>query len=81
MTEEDLPVCPSFSIRQKGIKTTPDTICGRCLEGTGLYLDQGLRVKLVCSYYDDTFVPNYYRDLAENNLKEYLKRVIGGRKK
>ena len=52
-TPFELPLCPSSRLRR--IKySTIETICNRC-DSKGWYVHNN--VKLVCSYYWDTFVP------------------------
>ena len=53
-----------------------DTICGRCLEGKGWYKSRDGHINLVCSFYEDVFIPKYLERLRNERNVEYVKRQM-----
>lgn len=73
-----MPECPSYKIRKVRSINLSDigSICSRCIDGRGWYLDKSLKVKLICGYYEEVYLPNWKRQKAEENLKEYVRRRL-----
>ena len=82
MKEEELPMCPSYRIRLVYSQAV-DTICSRCIKGTGIYLDESRKIKLVCGFYEDTYYPAWLKmrnEEKQSDLERAMRNLRGKRR-
>jgi len=74
---EELPLCPSYRIRQIRQPRT-ETICNHC-NGRGTY-KRG-ETPLICTWYSEQYYPKWLQEQQNMRNESYVRRMNRGEKR